>query len=100
VYILQSLKDFGFYIGVTNNINRRFIEHNQGKSKSTQYRRPFNLVRIEEFDNIKLAYQRERFLKNKKNSKIIRNIIKSPDVHLKSEIGIPISPLANIGTLR
>jgi putative endonuclease len=99
VYILQSLKDFGFYIGVTGDIKRRFFEHNSGLSKSTRSRRPFNLVRVEKYNDIKIAYQREYFLKSKKSFKIIKKVVMSPDAPTEvSGVGIPISPLANIGS--
>ena len=35
VYILRSLKNGSFYKGSTNDIERRFAEHNEGKEKST-----------------------------------------------------------------
>ncbi|MCX6784949.1 MAG: GIY-YIG nuclease family protein [Candidatus Komeilibacteria bacterium] len=104
VYILQSLKDLGFYIGVTSDINRRFTEHNSGLSKSTKSRIPFIIVRVEKYLDIKTAYKREYFLKSKKNSKIIKKIVMSPDAPTPDAsvgaagVGIPISPLANIGS--
>jgi putative endonuclease len=81
VYFLESLKDGGYYIGVTNCVKRRLFEHNSGLSKSTANKRPWILRKIEEYPNINLAYQRERFLKKKKSKKIIKKIINSPDVH-------------------
>jgi len=36
VYILQSRKDLRFYKGQTNNLQKRFHEHNQGKSNYTR----------------------------------------------------------------
>ncbi len=83
VYILQSLKDSGYYIGVTSNIERRFREHNLGLAKSTKSRRPFKMARIEQYFYIKDAYRREKFLKSKKSSKIISKIVASPDVPTK-----------------
>lgn len=75
VYILKSLNDDKFYIGTTRDVCRRLKEHNSGLSKSTAPRRPFELVHSEEFDNIKSAYARERFLKSKKNKNIMRIIV-------------------------
>ena len=43
VYILKSSKDKNLYIGSTDNIRRRFTEHNSGKVDSTKGRVPFGL---------------------------------------------------------
>jgi putative endonuclease len=43
VYILRSITDKNLYVGSTNNIRRRLIEHNSGKVDSTKGRMPFNL---------------------------------------------------------
>jgi predicted GIY-YIG superfamily endonuclease len=43
VYILRSIIDKNLYVGSTNNIRRRLIEHNSGKVDSTKSRMPFNL---------------------------------------------------------
>jgi putative endonuclease len=75
VYFLQSIIDSGYYIGVTSNLQKRIYEHNAGLSKSTKSRRPFKLVRAEEYSDINTAYRRERFLKLKKSAKIIKKII-------------------------
>ncbi|MFZ1291348.1 MAG: GIY-YIG nuclease family protein [Melioribacteraceae bacterium] len=37
VYILLSLKDEKHYTGFTNNLKRRFEEHNTGKVQSTKH---------------------------------------------------------------
>ncbi|MCK5852920.1 GIY-YIG nuclease family protein [bacterium] len=41
VYILQSLSTSKYYIGSTNNILRRFHQHQSGYSKSTRNRGPW-----------------------------------------------------------
>ncbi|MGC9363771.1 MAG: GIY-YIG nuclease family protein, partial [Fidelibacterota bacterium] len=40
VYILQSEKDGGFYIGYTTDLIRRIQQHNAGKTRSLKHRRP------------------------------------------------------------
>jgi len=75
VYILKSLKDDGYYIGVTNNISRRLKEHNSGLSRSTKARKPFTLIYEEKYENINNAYSREKYLKSLKNRKKIEKII-------------------------
>jgi len=63
LYILQSIKDNGFYIGITENIEKRLKDHNYGKTKSTKNRRPFRLIYSEQFNNRLEARTREIELK-------------------------------------
>ena len=44
VYILQSELNDSFYKGCTDNLERRLIEHNSGKEKSTKRYLPRKLV--------------------------------------------------------
>ena len=64
VYVLQSLKDNKTYIGFTDNFERRFEQHNSGKSKSTKYRAPFKLLFKEEFGNSTEAKKHELWWKS------------------------------------
>jgi len=75
VYILKSLKDSKYYIGVTKDLEKRFNEHDSGYSKSTKSRRPFRLAYKEEFENIREAYKREKYLKSLKNRVHLEKII-------------------------
>lgn len=64
VYILKC-NDNSFYTGVTNNLERRVIEHSLGENKKayTYSRRPLELVWQEMFQYINEAIQREKQLK-------------------------------------
>jgi putative endonuclease len=63
VYILQSSKDKKYYTGSTNDLKRRFNEHDAGKVFSTKNRRPLELIYYEAgLDRIK-ARKREKYLK-------------------------------------
>jgi putative endonuclease len=77
LYILQSQKDGRYYIGITNDVQRRLEEHNSGLSISTAPYKPWIIKRVEEYNDIKLAYKRERFIKAKRSRKIIEKIISS-----------------------
>ncbi|MBI2029092.1 GIY-YIG nuclease family protein [Candidatus Gottesmanbacteria bacterium] len=46
VYILKSFKKEKYYIGTTENYERRVREHNSGRVRSTKYIRPLNLVLV------------------------------------------------------
>jgi len=66
VYVLKSKKDNKHYIGFTCDLKRRFQEHNEGKSFSTFYRRPLELIYYECYKNRDIAKRREVQLKSGK----------------------------------
>ncbi len=63
VYILKSLKDGSIYTGYTNDLRRRFIEHNTNKNRATKYKTPFDLVYYEAYKSKSDAKHRESMLK-------------------------------------
>jgi putative endonuclease len=77
VYVLKSLRDGNFYIGSTHDLKKRLREHNEGISKSTMYRRPFELIYFEGCVNIKDAMHREKYLKTTYGHRYIRNRLKN-----------------------
>lgn len=63
VYIIKC-KDNSLYTGWTNNLERRFKAHTEGKgAKYTRGRGPLELVYFEEFDNKVEAMKREYEIK-------------------------------------
>ena len=68
VYILKSKKDGNLYTGSTNDLKRRFQEHNDGKVFSTKNRGPFSLIYYEAYFSEKDARERESNLKLKSNA--------------------------------
>ena len=75
VYILESLKNGRYYVGHTNNLEKRIKQHNEGKTKGNRYLAPFKLVYKEEFDNVTEARKREAYIKKQKSRKFIQNLI-------------------------
>ncbi|OHA67115.1 MAG: excinuclease ABC subunit C [Candidatus Wildermuthbacteria bacterium RIFCSPHIGHO2_02_FULL_47_12] len=63
VYVLRSEKDNQLYIGYSEDLKRRFKEHNEGKNQSTVHRRPFILVYYEAYRSKDDAMKREKMLK-------------------------------------
>ncbi len=49
VYILQSTVDGSYYIGTTQNLSERVERHNQGRSKYTKSKGPWQVVYHEEY---------------------------------------------------
>jgi putative endonuclease len=64
VYVIQSELDGGLYIGMSGNLRRRFLEHQNGESRSTMGRRPWKLIYYEAYIEEQDAEGREIFLKS------------------------------------
>lgn len=61
---MKSKKDNKLYIGSTNNLRRRLLEHSEGKVLSTRERRPLELVYYESYKAEHDARLREQSFKN------------------------------------
>jgi putative endonuclease len=64
VYILQSRKDAGLYIGYSSDLKRRLKEHQQGRSFATSFRKPWRLIYYEAYTVEADALGREKYLKS------------------------------------
>ena len=71
------MKDKKFYVGYTNNLKKRFDQHNKGEVMSTKNRRPLKLVYYEACLNEKDALHREKYLKSTYGKRYIKNRIKN-----------------------
>jgi putative endonuclease len=60
VYILKSKIKEITYVGFTNNIERRIVEHNLGKSKFTNIYKPWELVYKEEHGSEEEAIKKKK----------------------------------------
>ena len=77
VYILQSMKDGGFYTGFTKDLKLRFERHNKGLIESSKLRRPFKLIYYEACLNNKDAARREKYLKTYHGKVFLKRRLKS-----------------------
>lgn len=77
VYILHSKIKDRFYIGHTNDLDKRINEHNSGKTKSTKAYKPWKLVYCETFTSKSDAFRREREIKNYKSGYKFQELKKS-----------------------
>jgi putative endonuclease len=64
VYVLVSLKDGNAYVGISNNLLRRYYQHAEGWVTSTRERRPFVMVYWESCQDRAEAQVREKWLKS------------------------------------
>ena len=64
IYILKSGKNGSSYVGHTADLQKRLLEHNNGKSLSTRNKRPWKLIYTEEFQTRSEAMLREKYFKS------------------------------------
>ena len=75
VYIIKSESYGTRYVGSTNNVNKRLLEHNNGRCRYTKGRRPWELLKIEEYVARSEAMAREKFLKSGKGRKELDEVL-------------------------
>ncbi|MDI6767039.1 MAG: GIY-YIG nuclease family protein [Bacteroidota bacterium] len=80
VYILRSLiKDF-IYIGSTNKLDRRLLEHNSGLVQSTKAYRPFKIVAYIAVQTERRARELEKYFKTGSGKAILKKRIIADEV--------------------
>ena len=75
-YVLRSLRDKETYTGSTNDLQKRFKQHNDGLTSSTKGRRPLELIYYEMCKNEEDARSRELFLKSGMGKRYLKNRLK------------------------
>jgi len=76
VYVLQSLKDNSLYIGYTNDLQRRFKEHNRKLNFSTKSKAPWKLIHYLAYLSEMDAKRREKYLKTNQGSRLLKRMLK------------------------
>ena len=78
VYVLRNITNHNeFYTGSTNDLRRRFAEHNNGKQTATAGR-SWEIVYYEAYQSEKVAREREQAIKrNGRMRTLLMNRIKS-----------------------
>ena len=71
LYLLKSIREKWYYIGVTNNLNDRVNQHNAKRVRSTKAHAPFMLIYQEIYKNKTTALKREYILKHNNQQKEI-----------------------------
>ena len=70
------MKDHKWYTGYTNDLRKRFIQHNNNQSTYTKNRGPFEIIYYEASLNEQDAKDRERYLKSGMGKKYLKNRLK------------------------
>jgi putative endonuclease len=76
-YILKSQKNNRLYVGSTDNLKRRFSEHNKGIGGTyTSKNRPFTLIYYEAYQLYSNAKASERFYKTGYGREVLKGKLK------------------------
>lgn len=74
VYAIKSINKNYIYVGLTNDLNRRISQHNQGKEKTTRPYAPFQTIYTEKFPNRILARAKEKYLKSGVGKEFLKSL--------------------------
>ena len=81
IYAIQSRKDSRIYIGFTTNLEKRIKEHNKGKTQSTRFYRPWELIHSETSESRLAAREREKKLKSGFGREYLKSLAIAPVAH-------------------
>ena len=76
-YILRNKITGRYYIGSTNDLNRRLSERNGGQTKSTNQKGSWLVVYTEEFSTAIEAKRRERKIKSYKSGNAFKKLLRA-----------------------
>jgi putative endonuclease len=77
MYILKSQINGQYYIGQTQDLTLRLVNHNAGKVRSTKSKKPWVLLYSEAYVNRSKAFARESQIKSWKSRKAIERLIQN-----------------------
>jgi len=74
VYAIKSTFRNYIYVGLTDDIDRRVSQHNNGKSRTTKLYRPFDLIYHESLETRPEARQREKYFKSGAGKEFLKSL--------------------------
>jgi putative endonuclease len=72
VYFLKSKKNGDLYVGSAESVEKRLLQHNGGKVKSTKGYRPWELLGTEGYPTRSEAFQKEMFYKTGQQKEMLK----------------------------
>ena len=75
VYVLKNSITGKHYVGSTNDLVRRLSEHNRGQTRSTRQKGIWEVVYIEEYNDLLEARRRERQIKSYKGGNGFKKLL-------------------------
>ena len=75
VYAIKSLNRNYIYVDISNDLERRLLEHNRGYNHTTKPYRPFKILHFEKFESRIEAREREKFLKSGAGKEYLKKLV-------------------------
>ena len=75
IYLLESLTDGIWYVGLSANPDERLKQHNRGKSKFTKGHVPWKLLYQEKIGNLKEARIKEKYYKTAAGKRRLKKLL-------------------------
>ena len=80
-YILWSEVTGRYYTGSTEDLDNRFIEHNQGEMSSTRSGIPWKIIHVEYFTTRALAMRKEEQIKSRGAKRYLEDLKNKKDTY-------------------
>ncbi len=74
-YILQNSISLRYYIGSTNDLDRRLNEHSRGQTRSTKQKGSWKLIYVEKHLDYIQAKKREKVIKSYKGGNAFKKLL-------------------------
>ncbi len=75
VYALKNEINHEIYVGISNNVDRRIMEHNAGKNRYTKAFRPWSVFYTEDYPDYSTARVKEKNLKSAAGKRFLRRYL-------------------------
>jgi len=75
VYCLSNSANQEIYVGISNDVERRLIEHNKGRNRYTKAFIPWKVIYKEPHPNYSAARVREKYFKSAAGKKYLHKIL-------------------------
>ena len=75
VYVLRSLRTRRHYVGSTQDVQARLLQHNAGRSPSTRSAAPWELLHTERFPSRSAALAQERRIKSRGIERYLKSLL-------------------------
>lgn len=90
LYVIQSeSRPDKYYVGVSTDYVARFGKHNRREVDATKTHAPYQLIHIEQFENLALARRREKFLKSGDGRRVLQMKLPALSLPAKQRGGLP-----------